>query len=157
MFEKPQQEHEWLNQLVGNWTFEHVCQMPDGKSNKTPGKMTCRMLGGLWLICESSGESDEGGKWSSIMSVGYDPKQNKYVGTFLGSMMTKLWLYEGTLDPSGKRLPLEAEGPGFDGSENCKYRDTIEIVDSDQWLFFSETMNDQGEWNKFMEGLHRRV
>ena len=53
MFAKPQSEHQWLDQLVGEWTFEHECQMPDGSTSNAPGKMTCRSLGGLWLICES--------------------------------------------------------------------------------------------------------
>ncbi len=87
MFAKPQQEHQWLEQLFGQWTFEHECQMPDGSKSTTQGEMTCRSLGGMRLICESSGESPDGGEWSSIMTLGFDPAINQYVGTFVGSMM----------------------------------------------------------------------
>ncbi len=156
MFAKPQAEHQWLDQLVGNWDFDHRCTMPDGSESATPGKMTCRSLGGLWLICESSGASAEGGPWSSIMTLGFDPTQHQYVGTFIGSMMSNLWPYSGVLDPSGKKLPLESEGPKFDGTGTGKYRDTIEIVGADTWLFSSEMLTDDGKWIQFLDGRHVR-
>ena len=59
MFARPQTEHKWLDQLIGEWSFEHVSNLPDGGMNKAPGTMTCRTLGGLWLICESIGQSRE--------------------------------------------------------------------------------------------------
>jgi hypothetical protein len=156
MFTEPQQEHRWLDQLVGSWKFEHDCQMPDGSKMTTHGTMTCRSLGGLWLICESSGSSPEGGTWSSIMTLGFDPAQNQYIGTFIGSMMAHLWPYRGVVDASGKRLPLQSEGPKFDGSGMGTYRDTIEIVDADTWLLISEFQSDDGKWQPFMSGKHMR-
>jgi hypothetical protein len=156
MFAKPQSEHHWLDQLIGNWDFEHQCTMPDGSESRTPGKMTCRSLGGMWLIGESSGGSSESDRWSSIMTLGFDPAQNQYVGTFVGSMMANLWPYRGVLDASGKRLPLASEGPKFDGSGIGKYRDTVEIVDADTWLLLSEILADDGQWVKFMVGKHVR-
>ena len=156
MFAKPQTEHQWLDQLVGNWKFAHECQMPDGKISKANGSMACRSLGGLWLICESSGDSSDGESWSSIMTLGFDPAQNQYVGTFIGSMMANIWPYHGVVDSSGKRLPLNSEGPKFDGSGHCKYRDTIEIIDKDNWLFTSELQDDDGKGVQFMTGQHTR-
>ncbi len=157
MFAKPQAEHQWLEQLIGDWKFEHDCQMPDGTTSKTPGSMSCRSLGGLWVICESNGESAEGESWSSIMTLGFDSKQNQYVGTFVGSMMANIWPYQGVVDASGKRLPLDSEGPKFGGSGRCKYRDTIEIIDKDNWLFISELQDDDGQWVRFMTGKHIRA
>jgi len=157
MFAKPRAEHHWLDQLIGERDFEHRCQMPDGNASTTPGRMTCRSLGGLWLIGESSGESDEGDHWSSLMTLGFDPGQKQYVGTFIGSMMTQIWPYRGSLDASGKRLPLWSEGPKFDGSGIGEYRDTIEIIDSDTWHFSSELLADDGQWVKFLDGRHVRA
>jgi hypothetical protein len=156
MFTEPQQEHRWLDQLVGSWKFEHNCQMPDGSKVTTQGTMACRSLGGLWLIGESSGCSPEGGAWSSIMTLGFDPAQNQYIGTFIGSMMAHLWPYRGVVDASGKRLPLLSEGPKFDGSGMGTYRDTIEIIDADTWLLTSEFQSDDGTWQPFMSGKHTR-
>jgi hypothetical protein len=155
MFAKPQSEHQWLNQLLGNWTFEHACSMPDGTTTRTPGTMTCRSLGGLWLICESCGQSSEG-SWSSIMTIGFDTAVNQYVGTFIGSMMANIWPYHGVLDDAGKKLPLESKGPKFVGEGTCKYRDTIEIVDANNWLFTSEFQSDDDSWVQFLSGNHSR-
>lgn len=156
MFAKPQSEHKWLEKFIGDWKFEHSCQMPDGSKSTTCGAMTCRSLGGLWLICESDGQSPDGSAWSSIMTVGFDPTQNQYVGTFIGSMMANIWPYYGTLDATGKRLPLYSEGLKFDGSGIGKYRDAIEIVDVDTWLFTSEFQSDDGKWVQLLNGKHTR-
>ncbi|MGV3484386.1 MAG: DUF1579 domain-containing protein [Planctomycetaceae bacterium] len=157
MFAKQQAEHRWLDQLIGSWNFEHHCRMPDGTESKAPGTMMCRSLGGMWLICESSGQSDESGPWSSIMTLGYDPAQKQYVGTFIGSMMANIWPYHGVIDESEKRLPLYSEGPKFDGSGVGQYRDTIELIDADTWLFSSEWLADDGQWVEFLVAKHIRA
>lgn len=156
MFAQPQPQHQWLDQLIGNWDFEHDCQMPDGSKSKTQGTMNCRSLGGLWLICESRGKSADSEEWSSIMTLGFDPVQNQYVGTFVASIMANIWPYHGTLDPNGKRLPLYSKGPKFEGEGLGSYRDTIEIIDDNTWLFLSEQQSDDGQWVQFMAGKHTR-
>lgn len=157
MFSKPQAEHHWLDQLVGSWKFEHECGLPGEKPSMTPGHMTCRSLGGLWLIAESTFECGTEAPAESIMTLGFDPAENQYVGTFVGSMMANLWPYRGVLDDSGKSLPLHSEGPKFDGSGTCRYRDTIRIVDAGLWLFTSEMLTDDGNWVQFLDGRHTRV
>ena len=156
MFAQPQKEHHWLSRLVGDWEFEHDCKMPDGTDAKSGGKMVCRMLGELWVICESIGVAPDGNNWSTIMTVGFDPSKNAYVGTFIGSMMANIWHYHGVMDADGVTLPLESEGPKFDGSGIGKYRDTIKIIDENTWLFTSDYQSDDGKWIPFMSGTHRR-
>ena len=111
----------------------------------------------MWLICESSSESPGGSEWSSIMTLGFDPAPKQYVGTFVGSMMANIWPYLGVLDATGMRLPLNSEGPAMDGTGTCKYRDTIEIIDSDSWLFLSEFQDTDGEWHQFLSGKQTRA
>ncbi|MEX1042699.1 MAG: DUF1579 domain-containing protein [Pirellulaceae bacterium] len=159
MFEKPQSEHNWLSQLVGDWVSESECQMgPDAPPEKSSGRMSCRMLGGLWLIAEGTGDMPEGEPMTSIITLGYDPVKGKYVGNFIASVMTHLWPYSGALDDSGKRLPLDSEGPRFDGVEGmAKYRDTIEIIDKDHWRFFGEMQVADGTWVRIMTSENRRA
>lgn len=90
------------------------------------------------------------------MTLGFDPAQNQYVGTFVGSMMANIWPYHGFSMVIGKRLPLNSEGPAFDGNGTCKYRDTIVIIDADSWLFTSEFQADDGKWLQFLSAEHTR-
>ena len=49
------------------------------------------------------------------MTLGFDPQKGGYVGTWIGSMTSFLWIYRGTLDRAEKILTLDTEGPNFDG------------------------------------------
>jgi hypothetical protein len=96
MHAEPQKEHQWLKQLVGEWTYEHECAPgPDLTPVKLTGTDTVRSLGGLWVLCEGKGEMPGGGIAQTLMTIGYDPAKKHYVGSFVASMMTFLWIYEG--------------------------------------------------------------
>ena len=130
--------------------------MPDGTKSKTPGTMTCRSLGGLWLIGESIGGSSEA-SWSAILTIGFDPTKNQFVGTYIGSMMSNIWPYHGVLNESGKHLPLESFGPKFVGEGSCKYVDTIAVISENEWHLSSQYQADDGSWVSFMVGKHVRA
>jgi hypothetical protein len=158
MMENPSPQHAWLKQLVGEWEMESECSPgPDQPPQKTVARMHCRLLGQMWLIAEIEGPDPEGNHWQNIMTIGYDPRQECYVGTFVASMMTHLWPYRGVLESDGKKLPLASTGPKFDGSGMGQFRDTIEIVDADHWLFHSEFQGDDGNWNPMMTAQVRRL
>ncbi|MFH1303156.1 MAG: DUF1579 domain-containing protein [Planctomycetota bacterium] len=155
MFAKPQTEHVWLDALIGNWSIETECQMgPDQPPQKSSGQATCRSLEGMWLLIESESES---GDWSTLLTVGYDPAQSSYVGTFVGSMMTHLWIYQGSLDQTGKKLILNTEGPQLSGEGMARYQDSIELINQDHWILSSQMQTETGEWNQFMTSHHRRI
>jgi hypothetical protein len=158
MHEQPQQEHEWLQQLIGEWIFESECSMgPDQPPSKFQGKETVRSLGGLWILCEGEGEMPGGGIGRTLMTLGYDPAKKRYVGTFVGSMMTHLWIYDGRLDPAGRLLSLDSEGPSFtDPGKQASYRDVIEIRSADQRVLTSHSLDENGSWRGFMTATYRR-
>ncbi|TWU66296.1 DUF1579 domain-containing protein [Crateriforma conspicua] len=155
MSQKTSEPHQWLKQLVGHWTFHHECINPDGSKMQVDGRVDCRMLGNLWLVCEYSGGSGDD-QWSSIMALGYDTAKSAYVGSFVASMMDNLWLYQGDRSEAGNAVVLETEGPKFDGSGTCPYRDTIKIIDADCWQMTSEMQDDEGNWICFMNGTQQR-
>lgn len=156
---EPQAEHKWLQQLVGEWTYEHECATePGGPPAKFTGTDSVRTLGGLWAVCEGRSTMPDGGPALTIMTLGYDPTKKRFVGTFIGSMMTYLWVYDGALDPTGKKLVLDAEGPSFtDPAKMCKYQDTIEFKSPDHRTLSSQYLGDDGQWNQFMEAHYRRA
>ena len=155
---QPTSEHEFFNDMLGQWTMEHVCDMgPDQPSSTSHGTMTAKTLGGLWIIIDCEGDVPEGGKWESQFTLGYDPQEKRFLGTFVASMMTHLWLYSGQLDASRRRLVLDAHGPKFDGTGMANYQDIFEVVDHDHWILRSQIQNEDGTWTPFLEGHHRRV
>lgn len=159
MFAKPSVEHEFFTPLLGEWSMEHTCDMGPGQPpNVSRGKMTGRSLEGLWTLLESVGEMPGGGVGYSLFTLGYDPARQAYVGTFIGSMMTHLWIYEGSVNEAKNILTLNVEGPSFTGEGMTNYQDIIEIVDKDHWILRSRMQDkNTGEWKDFMEGHHYRV
>jgi hypothetical protein len=157
MYEEPRDEHRWLHRLVGEWISEMECIMgPDQPPSKSKGTETIRSLGGLWTIGEGEGESPEGETAESVMTLGYDPKAGRFVGTFVASMMTHLWVYSGSLDVSGTVLALDAEGPSFAGEGTAKYQDRIEFIDDDHRVMTSQMLGEDGQWHRFMTAHYRR-
>ena len=158
MFSKPQEEHRWLEQLVGKWKYETECVMgPDQPPMKSDGPVVGRSMGGIWVVLEFGGESPEHGAWDSLMTLGFDPANGKFTGTFVTSMMTHLWIYSGALDAGRRKLVLDATGPRFDQNGMAHYQDMIEIVDKDHWVLSSQIEGDDGKWQPFMTSHHYRV
>ena len=158
MFAEPQKEHQWLQNLVGEWTYEHECSPEPGKPpQKISGRESVRSLGGLWVVCEGQGQMPGGAEAKTIMTLGYDPAKQHYVGTWVGSMMTHMWIYNGTVDPSGNRLTLDCEGPDFTApGKTARYQDIIEFKSDDHRLLRSQTLGEDGKWHPFMESHYRR-
>ena len=156
---EPQKEHHWLQQLVGEWNYEHEAAMaPDKPKEKFTGTESVRSLGGLWTIGEGTGPMPDGGTANTLMTLGYDPQKKRFVGTFVGSMMTQMWVYEGSLDAAGKILTLDTEGPNFapGATGMTKYKDIIEFVGDDYRTLTSRMLGPDGEWHEFMTAHYRR-
>ena len=159
MLGEPQKEHEWLGKLVGEWTFEVEAAMgPDQPPMKSNGTETVRSVGGLWILAEGQGDMSGCGPATMLLTLGFDPKRNRFVGTWVGSMMTHLWVYDGGLDATGRVLTLDAEGPGMAGDGTlAKYQDIHEIVSDDHRILRSQILAVDGKWNQFMTARYRRT
>ena len=155
---EPQEEHKWLQQLVGEWTSEAECSMGPGQpATKNHGTERARMVGDLWMVGEGQGEMPGGGTATMIMTLGYDPQKKKYLGTWIGSMMTHMWHYDGEMDTSGRILTLSAEGPSMAGDGTmAKYQDIIEIKSKDHRTLSSRVLGPDGSWSHFMTAHYRR-
>ena len=155
----PQLEHQWLQQLVGEWTCEMECTMEPGKPpEKSTATESVRSLGGLWTLGEGQCGMPDGGTGTTLMTLGYDPQKRQYVGTFIGSMMTYLWVYDGELDASERVLTLNAEGPSMAAEgKMAQFRDVIEIKSHDHRVLTSHVLGDDGTWHQFMTAHYRRV
>ena len=155
---EPQKEHEWLKQLLGEWTFEGEAAMGPETPSEFRGTESVRSIGDLWFLSEGRGALPDGGESTTMATLGYDPQKKRFVGTFIGSMMTNLWVYDGALDASGKVLTLDTEGPGMTGDgKMAAYKDVIEILSKDERTLTSRVQGDDGTWTQIMTMTYRRM
>lgn len=155
---QPEKEHQWLQKLVGEWTYEiDMSTGPDKPMEKFTGTESVRSLGGLWAVCEARGEVP-GGTSNTIMTVGYDPTKKAYVGSFIGGMMAQMWIYDrGAVDESGNVLTLETEGPDFTAEgKTANYKDSIEFLGDDHRILRSRVQGEDGNWQDFMVSHYHR-
>jgi hypothetical protein len=155
---EPQKEHQWLQKLVGEWTCEGEATMGPGKPPvQWKATESVRSLGGVWFLAEGQGEMPEGGASTTLVTLGYDPQKKRYVGTFIGSMMTNLWVYDGALDAAERVLTLDTEGPDFSAEgKMAKYKDVIEFKSDDHRVLTSHMLGDGGVWHVIMTAHYRR-
>lgn len=153
----PQKEHQWLQQLVGEWRYETEAIKEDGSSEKAMGTETVRSLGEFWVVAEGE-MACQGEMAKTMMTLGYEPYNHRYVGSWVGSMMPHFWCYEGELDIDESVLTLTAEGPNMSAEGTvATYRDTIELKSAEHRVMVSHMLGDDGKWQKYLTVNYRRV
>jgi len=153
---EPQKEHRWLHKLVGDWTYE-TDEQPGHPGPKATGTESVRSLGGLWVLAEGKGEMPGAGPVTTLMTLGYDPEKKRFVGTWIGSMMTHMWVYDGELDSAGGVLTLNSEGPSMAGDgKTARYQDVIQFKSDDHRTLTARTLDENGKWQQFMTAEYRR-
>ncbi len=98
---EPEEAHRWLEQMLGDWQVRTAGSdgEPDGSG---PWTEHVRSLHGLWIVCEGQGTMPGGSFGETLMTLGYNPETKRYIGTWVGSMLTHMWVYDGELDAEGK-------------------------------------------------------
>ncbi len=152
---EPLPEHAWLQQFVGEWEAEVEATMEPGQPPmKSKGTERARMLGGFWMISEGRNDSFP---YAFTLTLGYDPNKRKYVGTWVDTMGSHLWTYEGTVDATGRILALETEGAcPMNPGQYFKCREVTEFVSRDHRVFTSSRLGEDGSWATFMTVHSRR-
>jgi hypothetical protein len=155
---RPTAEHQWLEQFIGEWEFSPP---PPPGAEAPPAQQvyvqTFRSLRGIWFIGEGEMPEPDGTIGTTITTLGYDPARNRFVGTWIGSMMSHLWIYEGELDAERRTLSLYTEGPDMSGDSGLvQYCDAFEIVDPGHYVQRSSVRDENGTWTEFMAVDYRR-
>lgn len=155
---KPTKEHEWLQQLTGEWESEAQMFMQPGEPPVTStGIERVRSIGGFWIMAENTGEFG-GHPYTGLMTLGYDTQTEKYVGTWIDSMSGYLWKYEGTVNEAGNALTLESEGPcPASGGELTRFKEVVEIKSPDHKVFTSSMQDKDGKWTTTVTINYRRT
>jgi hypothetical protein len=156
---EPQKEHQWLQKLVGEWTYEGEMTMEPGKpAEKFRGTESVRSIGDLWIQAEGQSQMPDGSPVTTILTLGYEVPKERFVGAFIASMESHLWLYDGGLNENEKTLTLNTEGPNMmAGGQMAKFRDVMEIEGDDHRILTSHILSDDGKWQKVMTIHYRRT
>ncbi len=160
---EPRPEHRLLLGMVGTWDYQSECQMgPDQAPMTQTGVETVKALGEIWIVSEWVTRDPQLGDHSSLMTLGFDSAQGRFVGSFHSSMLPFLWVYNGALDPKAsaegrQRLVLDTMGPDFSGAGGmAPYQDVFEFVDQQTRTLTSQSRDQNGEWSPFMRTTFRR-
>lgn len=150
---EPTDDHRWLHRLVGDWTVNSGMS-PEGGPEWTEH---VRSLGGLWIMAEGSGETPGGTKATTVMTLGYDLRRGCFVGSWIGTMMTHMWVYEGRLDEARDELTLDCEGEDFESpGRMTRYQDIITFKGNDHRLLTARFQTADGSWKQLMQAEYRR-
>ena len=144
-------EHEWLQQLVGEWRAEVAG--PGGEGDEAPRvevSESVRAIGKYWIVAE--GTSPFG---TYLVTLGYDAEAESFVGTWVDSTSSRMWTYSGSLDEAGENLTLESVGPGPDGNPT-RYRDVTHLDGPDRKVVRNFIQGEDEEWNQMGETVFHR-
>jgi hypothetical protein len=150
-------EHGWLHRMLGTWSYECEGQGPDGPVHGS-GIERVRSLGGYWVVGEAEGTMpgiDRPTRW--IVTMGFDTRARRFTGTWVGSMMGHLCVYDGGLSEDGRVLTLESDGPAFSGEGTARYRDVVEMDGNDRRTLVSSVRGEDGGWTEMMRAAFRRT
>jgi hypothetical protein len=156
---EPTREHKWLQKFVGDWTYETEASMEPGKPPvKMTGSESIRALGEIWVQGQGTSQMPDGSPAETQITLGYDPTKKRFVGTWLGTMMAHLWIYDGELSADGRTLTLNSEGPSMtEENKRANYRDVFEFKNDDLRTLTAHVQGADGEWTQFMTmDYHRK-
>lgn len=148
---------EFLEALTGEWSVVSEAKLgPDREPVRTESRESARLIGGTWMVAERTGTAG-GAPFTAVLTLGYDPIEEQFIGTWISGRQTHMWTYTGSLDATGARLTLETEGPVMGDPETIgEYREVIEIRGRDSKVMRSMILGPDGEWFEFQRSEYRR-
>jgi hypothetical protein len=152
----PGPPHKMLASMAGSWTTKSKAWMePDKPPMEDEGACEQKMLlGGRYLQQEFTGKM-MGAPFNGIGVTGYDNHTKKYMSTWIDTMSTAIYFFEGTGRPDGKTFTQESryddpvKGP-------MTWRSVTRIVDGNTMLFEMYGIDKTGKEEKMMEMTYNR-
>ncbi len=152
-------EHKVLKKDVGVWDAETKFWPagPNGDPMVSKGIERNRMIGGLWLLCNFSGEFG-GQEFKGHSQTGYNSQKKKYVGTWVDSMSTHITTMEGTYDETKDELTsiMTSVDPATGNEITSKSVAKYTGKDTRMMTMYMADPNDGDVWVKSMEISYKR-
>lgn len=152
----PGESHALLASMAGSWrTSTRSYMAPGAPPVASEGSCEQRMiLGGRYLHQEFKGDM-MGTPFTGIGVTGFDNHTRKFVSTWMDSMGTGIYYFEGTLDADGRTMTQECrcddpiKGP-------MTLRSVTRILDEDTHEFEIYGTDRSGKEEKMMEMTYKR-
>ncbi len=152
----PGAPHKALGSMAGTWNAKMRSWMDPGQPpvESTGVSETKMIFGGRFLQMDYEGDM-MGRPFTGLGVTGYDNHTKKYVSTWIDSMGTAIFFFEGTGSTDGKTI-----------TQKCRYDDPIKgpmtwrsvttIVDENTHLFEMYGTDKSGKEEKMMEITYTR-
>lgn len=152
----PGAPHELLGRMAGSWSVTSRCCMEAGSSplESTGSSEQKMILGGRFLSQEFSGDM-MGSPFSGIGFTGYDNHSGKYVSTWMDTMGTGIYYFEGTAEADGKTIVQSCE---YDDPVRGPFtwRNVTRIIDDDTLEFKMFSIDKSGKEEQMAEMTYTR-
>jgi len=152
----PGAEHERLQKMVGNWNVSVKAWHGPGEPEVSTGKSVfTSILNGRYIEEHFIGSGADG-PFEGKGLHGYDNGKKMHVATWADTMSTKIMIFEGKYDSSGKKLTMYADISTPDG-RTMKFRSVSEHVSDDEVKFEMYRTGPDGEEMKGLELIYKRA
>jgi hypothetical protein len=150
-------QHKFLHKDVGTWDATmKIFPMEGAEPVESKGSETNELLeGGMWLVSRFKGEIF-GMPFSGMGTVGYDPIEKKYVGTWVDSMSPYLMVMKGEYDAAKKTMTSVAEGRDMATGQITKSTHITRYIDDDTRIFEIHATEEGGQERKVLEIQYKR-
>jgi uncharacterized protein YndB with AHSA1/START domain len=153
----PQREHQWLQRLVGDWVMESDEHDAGNPPEGVAWHESVRSIADIWVVGEGGGPMPDGSSATTLITLGFDPQTQRFVGTWIGSMMHHLWVYDGVLSDDGNTLTLNTTGPDMQvAGATRQYQDIITFTADDRRVLTARVLGKDGNWEVMMTARYRR-
>ena len=152
----PGAPHKLLASMAGNWSTKTKSWMDPSKPpmESTGSCEQKTLLDGRFLQQDCTGDM-MGQPFTGIGVTGYDNHTKKYVSTWMDSMGTGIYFFEGTASADGKTI---TQGSSYDDplQGHLKLRGVTKLVDDNTQIFEMYSTDKSGKEMKMMEITYTR-
>ncbi|MBK8975773.1 MAG: DUF1579 domain-containing protein [Planctomycetes bacterium] len=155
---QPTPEHEWLMTHVGEWIVDCAFYMdPSAPPLRVEARDTVEAFGRFFTIGRFRADMF-GAPFEGIGTVGYDPRAEQFVSTWIDTMSPHLFHLTGHLGPDGRTLEMRGRAPEPNSGEPTDWRTVEQHVSPDERVFeMFMTLPQTGQEMKMFTHVYRRA
>jgi hypothetical protein len=151
----PNEEHAWLAEMVGEWTYEQTSWMdPSKEPEVAQGKSTKTMVLGGRYLRETFSSSMMGMPFQGEGTNGFNNLDQKYYFSWIDNMGTGIM--SGSGERKGNVLTVMSTSPSMTGEGYDTTKSVTEVMSKDKHMLTMYMVDKDGNETKWMEIVFTR-